>query len=123
MLAFVGLMTISYIGASPPTDGELPFMNEPFLRTIYVGIARQIFGLCLSYLLYIMILPNPNTSISLWRPTCYMRSLLSSNIWVPIATLSYSLYLWHIHFQVSAKTDQSELIKNIKTDKNCSGII
>jgi peptidoglycan/LPS O-acetylase OafA/YrhL len=50
-----------------------------------------------------MLSPKPLTVISSSRPTKYMRAFLSSSFWVPIATLSYSMYIWHLIIAVVFK--------------------
>ena len=44
-------------------------------------------------------LSTPTDAVIPWKyPSKYFRALLSSPIWLPIATLSYSIYLWHYIF-------------------------
>ena len=57
---------------------------------------RSIYGLCLAYLLVIMLSTDPESSIAWFRPTRYMRAFLSWSFWLPFATLSFSLYLFHL---------------------------
>ena len=57
---------------------------------------RAVYGLCLSYLLCIMLSPKTEDSIPWWRPTKYLRWFLSLSFWVPFATLSFSFYLMHL---------------------------
>ena len=71
-------------------------MNFNFL-IIWTGIVRQLCGLSLSYLIALMLSPKPNQSIPWYRPTIYMRAMLSLRFWVPIAVLSYSMYVSHVY--------------------------
>ena len=71
-------------------------MNFEFL-IIWTGIVRQLCGLSLSYLIVLMLSPKPDESIPWYRPTKYMRAMLSLKFWVPIAVLSYSMYVSHVY--------------------------
>jgi len=50
-----------------------------------------------------MLSPKPSTAIDWKRPTKYMRAFLSSSFWIPIATISYSMYLWHLFVAVALR--------------------
>jgi hypothetical protein len=39
MMAFVGLLAISFIGAGPSKEDK-NILVDPFVRTIYIGISR-----------------------------------------------------------------------------------
>ena len=44
----------------------------------------------------LMLSPLPEDSIVWYRPVRYIRGFLSMNIWVPLANLTYSIYLFHL---------------------------
>ena len=48
-----------------------------------------------------MVSPNA-TIMHFLRPISLLRRILSSSIWVPIASMSYSMYLWHLYFVILA---------------------
>jgi len=90
-LAFLTVFFLGFIGGDPFGGTKydfLGFLYAPFFRAVYGG--------CLSYLILLMISPDPNSTIPYSRPTKFIRGFLSLPFWIPIATLSYSIYLWHI---------------------------
>ena len=91
-LAFIAFNATCLIGN---VDGN-GWMNFDFL-IIWTGIVRQLCGLSLSYLITLMLSPKAEESIAWYRPTRYMRAVLSWNFWVPFAVLSYSLYVCHVY--------------------------
>jgi len=54
-------------------------------------ISRQGFGLSVAYLVLACI-----TEPSQWCPSYWLKKFLSLRFWLPIATLSYSIYLFHL---------------------------
>ncbi len=56
---------------------------------------RVAYGLALSYLLALMLSPKVEDTIPWYRPNKFLRWMLSWSMWVPVATLSFSFYLWH----------------------------
>ena len=81
---------------------------------------------CLGLMMYASLAPPAETSISWTRPSKYFRGLLSLNVWVPIATLSYSLYLWHpcIMAVVSViYVDSVSKIDKLSTKDSCEEIV
>jgi len=42
-----------------------------------------------------MLSPKPDQNIPWYRPTKYMRAFLSWKIWLPLANLTYTFYLFH----------------------------
>ena len=64
-----------------------------------IVFGRQLFTLPLSFLIYLMVSPNANLMHSL-RPVTILRKVLSSPVWLPMATISYSMYLYHVFFIV-----------------------
>jgi peptidoglycan/LPS O-acetylase OafA/YrhL len=46
-------------------------------------------------MLLVSMSPKKEDSISWARPSCFFRAFLSIGIWLPLANLSYSIYLWH----------------------------
>ena len=66
-----------------------------------IGIV--VFGICVSFLIAVMLSVPPEEPLGL-RPTACLRSCLSSNFWVPIAILSYSMYLYHRRLSKKSKS-------------------
>lgn len=71
--------------------------------------------------------PTPETSISWLRPSKYFRGLLSLKLWLPIATLSYSVYLWHpVVLVILSKlyyTHEKNQIEKFALTDDCESII
>ena len=40
LLAFSGLVAISYVGPSPGGEDELTYFNDPTVRAVYFGLSR-----------------------------------------------------------------------------------
>ena len=77
--------------------GADPFRGKGgLLGLIWASSYRALYGASLAYLILLMISPSPKTAIPFKHPTKYIRAFLSLSLWVPIATLSYSIYLWHM---------------------------
>ena len=57
---------------------------------------RPLYGACVAYLILLTISAADNTKIPCYRPTRWLRAFLEWNFWLPIATCSYSMYVWHI---------------------------
>ena len=57
------------------------------------------FGLLLAFFVALMLSPKPEDKIPMYRPTYYMRAFLSASFLLPIAVISYSLYLFHLIVQ------------------------
>jgi peptidoglycan/LPS O-acetylase OafA/YrhL len=91
-LSFAGLMAVSFIGAKK----YMAFMGA-FLYFWQVTY-RKIFTICWAVLIRNMILIKPEQTIPWIFPSCFLRSFLSLNLWVPTAVLSYSIYCFHINF-------------------------
>ena len=94
-LAFLTLNAIGWIGPSLPdiTDNA----NIKFIWLCIVS--RQLYGACLAYLILLCISANEDTNPIPWyRPTRWIKGFLCMNIWLPIATFSYSMYIWHLRF-------------------------
>lgn len=68
----------------------------PILNVIWICTSKQLYGLSISYLLTIILSPKPDDSIPCYRPSKFLRWILSWSMWVPVASLSYSFYLWHL---------------------------
>ena len=61
---------------------------------IYFNLSRPVYGMCLSYLLAIIVTAKEDASF--FRPSGFLRAFLSWSFWLPIATVSYSFYVWHV---------------------------
>lgn len=60
---------------------------------VYRSIVRVIYGLCWSYLIPGFLMTDP---IPYYCSACCCRSFLAWSIWLPMATISYSFYVWHL---------------------------
>ena len=72
-------------------DSVLPLV----IGNVQEGVARQLFGLSLAYLMHLALNPSCG-DLSYFRPCKWFKEVLSAKLWLPIATLSYSFYLIHI---------------------------
>jgi len=62
---------------------------------VWVCTSRQIFGAAIAFQMFLM--TNPCINDVHWSHPIYLiNKILSSVFWVPIAALSYSIYLFHI---------------------------
>lgn len=86
------ILAICFIGVSPHQYASW----APVPHFIYMTTCRQIFGAAVAYLIHMMLTPKPETPIDWYRPSCFLRWILSKQFWVPIATISYSFYVFHI---------------------------
>ena len=94
-ISIIGLTFISYKGASWISGNkpdEIPL--SMFAQVCYVSGVRTLYGLFSAFLLTKMLSVKPSEPLGK-RPAACLRSCLSWNCWVPIATISYSLYLFH----------------------------
>ena len=89
-IAFLTLIGVSCFRGWPAS-----YNMKETSSLLWAGICRQIYGGMLAYLLLLIISPAVETNIPWYRPTKYMRWFLSLNIWVPIASLTYVIYLFH----------------------------
>ena len=95
-LSFGMVTMISYLGVNFDCV-YIPFFDfclGPFAHLFYLCMVRGVFGICLAYLIARIVSVPPDHSLGC-RPTALMRKIYSSNIWLPIANLSYSMYLFH----------------------------
>ena len=53
------------------------------------------YGAALGFIVLMTVLEDPKTKLTYCHPVRYIKGFLSLNIWVPIATLSYSIYIFH----------------------------
>ena len=87
IFSFVATIAISYEAKSLEPEEVISKKHCYF---------RIVLGITISFLVHVML--NPATpQISMLRPARFLRWFLSLNIWVPIAVLSYSIYLFHIY--------------------------
>lgn len=89
-ICFLVILVMGYMGA----DERANLFLDPVAHLYYANSARSIYGICLAYLIFKMLSVPPDQPLGC-RPTALMRAVLSWDFWVPIATLSYSLYLFH----------------------------
>jgi len=89
-IAFIIVIGIGFTGGDP-LNGK-----GGFVLVIWTAIFRPLYGLCLAHLIKLMISPMPEDTIPIYRPIKVLRGFLSMSMWVPIANLSYSVYLWHM---------------------------
>ena len=61
---------------------------------MWVCTSRQIFGAAIAFQMFLMTLPCIN-DVHWSHPIYLINKILSSVLWVPIAALSYSIYLFH----------------------------
>ena len=71
--------------------------------------------------------PKQDTPISWARPSKYFRGFLSLGIWLPLATVSYSVYLWH-HIPMAIISvikygDQRKAIAKLTLKNDCEEIV
>ena len=92
-IAFILMWTTAYIGGFPVFSTAV--LQNSSLIFIYTCLGRQIYGASISYLLLLMLSPKPEDNIPWYRPTKYMRAFLSWKIWLPLANLTYTFYLFH----------------------------
>jgi len=78
-----------------PFDIVSPSNDTLWMRAIQLSY-RYVFAACLSLIILTSLSPTKETTISWARPSKYFRGILSLKIWLPIATLSYSIYIWHV---------------------------
>lgn len=102
-LAFITLLAI-------PWSPQLYMSNliSPQARYFFNVFDRPLYGLCLAVLIVLMLSPKPDESISWYRPSRYMRGFLSASIWLPVAVVSYSLYLFHVQIIMSTVAAMGE---------------
>ena len=63
-----------------------------------------------------MLSPKPDQNIPWYRPTKYMRAFLSWKIWLPLANLTYTFYLFH-DVPVMMATSPISFVLNLGDDK------
>lgn len=68
-----------------------------FLLTLFIACSRQLYAVGQAFLLFTTICPNTHPYRSPW-----IRQFLSLRIWIPLAKLSYLVYLihWRISFEL-----------------------
>ena len=90
-----GLLLVTILGSYP--NGFLPF--PWYINLTWWCISRSIYGLSLAYLMLLMVISNQQ-DLPWYRPVRYLRYILSAKLWIPIAMVSYSLYIWHLVPQI-----------------------
>jgi peptidoglycan/LPS O-acetylase OafA/YrhL len=93
-IAFLVLMIIGWVGPNLPED-YTEIAQIKFLWLIC--IARSLYGAVLAYLILLCVSADTVVNPIPWyRPTRWIRAFLCLDIWLPIATVSYSMYIWHL---------------------------
>lgn len=90
-------LAINGVESAAPENQLIPTIDYPIFNKYLLIFGRQIFGLCLSYLVYLALNPAIKM-IPYFRPSRLVSMILSWKFWIPIATLSYSIYLFHIPY-------------------------
>jgi hypothetical protein len=90
-------LAINGVETAAPENQLISSIDYPIFNKYVLIFGRQIFGLSLSYLAYLALNPAI-TKISYFRPSRVVSMILSWKIWIPIATLSYSIYVFHIPY-------------------------
>ena len=94
-LAFATILIIGTFFSASPAVWPTEKFPAPWYY-IYFNMARPFYGLSLSYLLTLILTSKQDEPIGCCRPSGWMRGCLSSNFWLPWATISYSLYLFQM---------------------------
>lgn len=68
--------------------------SDGYPNWIYMNTSRQVYGLCLSYLVAMIV--TARSDVSKLRPSGFMRCFLSFSFWVPWAVISYSFYCFSL---------------------------
>ena len=88
-VSLVFVIMVSYIGAFPTQSSQI---LPPFINFLWITIiARSGFGLCVSYLM----LSSISEPQALSYPSYWLKRFLSLDCWVPLASISFSMYLFH----------------------------
>ena len=91
-LALAGVLFVSYFGGM--NSDYYPWMGKVYFYYKIGG--RFILSLSWGGLLYNIIMTKAEDKIPIYYPSCFFRWILSWNLWVPIAVLSFSMYVYHI---------------------------
>ncbi|UJR29745.1 hypothetical protein I4U23_017293 [Adineta vaga] len=94
-LYFILIWSYMFILVLPPPindDGQL--LIDDWIVTIFTCCSRQLFAICQAFILFSVICP-----ISHPYHSSILKTILSLQIWSPIAKLSYLIYV--IHFRVA----------------------
>lgn len=109
-LCTIVILAISYLGANGPIiDGEQVLRGYWFW--FYMSTIRIIFGLCWCYMIPGIL---TNTEITSDTPAYYFHALLSSKIWLPISTISYTIYIWHTLIISYFFSGESNSVKSVQ---------
>ena len=84
---------------------------------LLLSFGRQLYSLGLAYLIFLMVSPSIEKA-SIFRPARFIRAVLSMDIWLPLASLSYSMYLWHIPVLIAIFKTSSFVNPEFIDDKN-----
>ena len=93
-LAFVIMIFIGWFGVGPGAHSEISLWFSILWFSIF---GRPLYGACVAYLILLAVSADPERKIPCYRPTKWLRAFLEANFWLPIATFSYSMYIWHIY--------------------------
>jgi hypothetical protein len=86
-VAFALLLTIGFFGTDFPVETAA-------LYYVYYCLHRIIFGWCVAYLTAVMLSVKAEEPLGI-RPSAMLRCFFSLGCWVPLATLSYSFYVFN----------------------------
>ena len=101
VLSFITLWFVSIAGLSADKNALFNVMPDHYIAICnFICIAIQLFGLSLSYIVYLALNPACK-DLPFYRLSKLTRIFFSSSFWIPFATLSYSCYLFHIGLIIS----------------------
>ena len=97
-LCLIVLFAISLFGAKPGDIRIIGVDGEEWNRYvgwIYKSVARSAYAAA-----WLGLMPAflSDEAIPVYRPASWCRAFLGGGGWLPIATLSYSIYVWSVMF-------------------------
>lgn len=114
-IAFIGMFAVMWV----PYD--ITFVQDvSFLKRLIRHSYRYAFSAFLSVIILLSMSPKKEDSINWARPSCFFRAFLSLGIWLPLATLSYSIYLWHFFIMLIMATTNKSFAETKKALSNLS---
>jgi len=119
VIAFLAFFAISVIGCFPKDFWSKHMGMNGTTFFIWMVTSRQLFAAAVCFIMYIIVSPFGD-QLSWFRPSRLFRSILSWSIWVPIATLSYSMYLWHMGGLFALKGLSGKFLRPEAKPKTCT---